>query len=213
MNIKTVLELQEKLDEELAWRKRELTHFDYLLLTVNDEHKVSTLLRSGYSTLYSHWEGFVKRSGSFFLNFITNQDISLDKISYCLITALIHKRLQPIIRTNKPSAINKITDIYFNLQHLNTTELQCIELQTESNLKSTPFKEIVWTLGFDYTPFEIDEQFIDTTLVDKRNKIAHGERLTISQQDFEQAKSKVIAMLEIFKDKIIESALHDKYTQ
>lgn len=207
MIITSVLELQEKIDEDLAWRKRELGHFDTLLLSIKDEHRLSTLLRSGYSTIYSHWEGFVKRSGSFFLNFIINRKIPLDKISLNLVSTLVHKKLQPILNTNKPSAIKQITDIYLNLQEYNSTELQCVALQTESNLKSGPFKEIVWILGFDYAPFEINENFIDLQLVYKRNKIAHGERISISLSDFEDARNKVFDMLEIFRDTILDSAL------
>ena len=56
MPVRDQTELMNRLDRELAWRKRELTT---LAFAVADANPV-TALRAGICLLYAHWEGFIK---------------------------------------------------------------------------------------------------------------------------------------------------------
>lgn len=50
-------------------------------------------------------------------------------------------------------------------------------IKTNSNLNSAIFVEIMATIGLDCSAYEGSYKLIDSVLLDKRNKIAHGERI------------------------------------
>lgn len=57
MKIKNVEELQEKIDSELSWRKKELFNFSLIIRSNNDP----ILCKLGIALLSAHFEGLVKK--------------------------------------------------------------------------------------------------------------------------------------------------------
>lgn len=55
--IRTTTQLSERLDEEIAWRKRELRFIKSLVDPNRDKPREASLIRSGVTLLYAHWEG------------------------------------------------------------------------------------------------------------------------------------------------------------
>src|SRR5438105_3634296 len=72
MNIRTAEEFNEFLSEELSWRKKEMINFR-LLLSNSRTHEQEVLARAGVAILYAHWEGFIKRATTGYLNFVNLQ--------------------------------------------------------------------------------------------------------------------------------------------
>lgn len=66
MSLKTVENLSDKLDYEISWRRVELTNLKFNVENVNGA-TLGTNLRSSLVLLYAHWEGFVKKSLSYYL--------------------------------------------------------------------------------------------------------------------------------------------------
>jgi len=79
-------------------------------------------------------------------------------------------------------------------------------IQTKSNLNSKYFKEIVTSLGLEYSFYEIKEKLIDEVLLGSRNKIAHGERYSLDRVQYIDLHHEVIGMMDIFKNQIENSA-------
>lgn len=72
MKIRTVEILSDKISEDLAWRKKELTDLKYIIDTKSLSLVRKSLLgRCGIAILYAHWEGFIKKSSLRFLEFIS----------------------------------------------------------------------------------------------------------------------------------------------
>jgi len=86
-------------------------------------------------------------------------------------------------------------------------------VDTESNLSSTVFRNIVTQLGFDYlSKYETKQRLLDS-LLKKRNEAAHGEHLlTLTRADFEEPYIALVGgeheegLMESFVDQIRTAA-------
>ena len=74
MSVRTLEQLYDFLSGELAWRTKELVTLKALVeQTSPSRERRRVLLRAGVALLYAHWEGFVKRAGSAYLEFVDLQ--------------------------------------------------------------------------------------------------------------------------------------------
>ena len=67
MKLRTVENLIDFLNEDIAWRKKELSSLKNNILQANVKLRL-TAIRAGVVLLYAHWEGFIKRSAEAYLN-------------------------------------------------------------------------------------------------------------------------------------------------
>ncbi|MFM6308188.1 MAG: MAE_28990/MAE_18760 family HEPN-like nuclease, partial [Dolichospermum sp.] len=82
MKIRTLEQLSDKLAQELAWRKKELSILKSLIDSKSSETaKRNALLRSGITMLYAHWEGFVKVSANSYVEFVAMQKLSYNQLA------------------------------------------------------------------------------------------------------------------------------------
>lgn len=82
MKIRTTEQLIDKLDEDLVWRKRELSAIKSLVETKSfslPKHQV--LVRSAICILYSHLEGFVKSASNYYVEYVRRQELTYQEIS------------------------------------------------------------------------------------------------------------------------------------
>ena len=73
-------QLTEYLDDELAWRKKELTTLKFRLDRCRT-HERGVLTRAALCLLYAHWEGFVRVAATCYLDYIVRQGVHLGKIT------------------------------------------------------------------------------------------------------------------------------------
>lgn len=69
MKIRSLYELEEALDNDLAWRKREFSLITGMVEKANGPKK-DTLLRAAITLMYSHWEGHIKKSAEIYLTYL-----------------------------------------------------------------------------------------------------------------------------------------------
>lgn len=62
MKIENLEDLQDKIDKDLAWRKKELTSIksDVQMSNTKERSEQSRAIRAGITLLYAHWEGAIK---------------------------------------------------------------------------------------------------------------------------------------------------------
>ena len=135
--MKTKQELLQKIDDDVIWRRRELT---YLRATIQDAEKNpgrrSALLRAGVALLYAHWEGFVKRCGTWYLEFVANQGKKASELRPNFVAIKLMSRLIEASKSTKPSASAELVDYFctrlderIRIQHKGV-------IDTKSNLSS-----------------------------------------------------------------------------
>jgi MAE_28990/MAE_18760-like HEPN len=211
--IRTSNDLSDRLSEDLAWRKKELSALKGLIETRSLQiHKNKVLTRSGIAILYAHWEGYIKCAATAYLEFVSRQQhLKYYDITDNFIAIAMKSKLDAASGTNQATIHNEV--IYFLTESLD----QRIELpskdiiKTASNLSSSVLQQILALLGIDYRPYEMKQVLIDEKLLAKRNKIAHGEFLDVDVDSYRELHEEVIDMMDLFRDQIENYAVQKLY--
>lgn len=101
--IRTSNDLSDRLSEDLAWRKIELSAIKGLIERRDFElRKNKVLTRSGIAMLYAHWEGYIKYAATAYLEFVSMQR----NLRYCdltdnFIAIAMKSRLDEAARTER----------------------------------------------------------------------------------------------------------------
>ncbi|MGQ0709061.1 MAG: MAE_28990/MAE_18760 family HEPN-like nuclease [Rhodoferax sp.] len=199
MKIRTASHFATAIGNEFGWRHKEL--LDYRL-TVRTSNSIvnRALLRAGVPLAYAHWEGFVKSSSELLLNYISNQNINNNVLSNEYLTHSLKTHInQAIISDKAPSAIEAISyireslDTKAEISHKNYVD-------TASNLKSDVFEQIARSLGVNTAPYHHLYPYIDETIVNNRNKIAHGEFIEITNDQFHALIDRVSELIRNYKN-------------
>jgi MAE_28990/MAE_18760-like HEPN len=210
MTINTSEEFSNFLDSEIVWRKKELALLKSMVSLYNSKPQQDAVVRGAIALLYAHWEGFIKNSACGYIGYL-----SLRRLSYKYLTSnFIAIRLKPLLGDvtsfNKYSKRKEIVD-FIQLGLSEYCVLPADVINTQSNLSSGVFKEIVTMLGLDYSPYETKEKLIDEKLVHNRNNIAHGRYLTMQMQDYFELETEILLLMDVFKDQISNAAALKSY--
>lgn len=204
--------MQQKVDEDLVWRRKELFN---IRTVIEDSHenkqRQTAFLRAGVALLYAHWEGFVKRAGSHYLEFVSSQGRQAADLTPNFIAIKFKTRITEAAKSKKISTTHDVVDFFCNhlqdrlrIPHKNVVD-------TQSNLSSVVLREIVWTLGLDIAPYETKSKLIDESLVDRRNHIAHGEPLDIDIKEYLVLHDDVMNLLDTFRNQIQNAAATNRF--
>ncbi|MBI4750455.1 MAG: hypothetical protein HY774_18390 [Acidobacteria bacterium] len=139
--IRTILQLQEHLDEEFSWRIKELANLQLSLKSKPDIFK--TLIRAGIPLTYAHWEGFIKKASIGYLDYVNNQRHKYVELSPCFIVFGLKKKLNEFSQSRK-SRLNIEIIEFLSSELNNRAQLQIdTAINTESNLSSEVFENLI----------------------------------------------------------------------
>jgi len=212
MSIRTKENLFDKISEDLVWRKKEISQLKgFVSSESTPEYRVKMLCRSGTALLYAHWEGFVKKSGGYYLEYVALQRLSISELNSNFVTLMLKGKIDSCSTSKKYSVFGQITDL---LLHQPSTQAKIPYkngVKTESNLSSTVLKEITWCLGIEYGLFEPKEKLINQKLLGRRNHIAHGEELPVNREDFLDLADEVLGLMILFKNLLENATMTENY--
>lgn len=86
-------------------------------------------------------------------------------------------------------------------------------VEAQSNLNSDVFRDIVVSLGLDYSPYESKEKLLDGTLLHYRNNIAHGRWMFLDFQRYSDLHRDVVDLMETFRHQVENAALMGHYSR
>lgn len=103
MSVRTAEQLSDKLSDELAWRKKELSEVKALIeaKSISNQRHLA-LIRSGVVILYAHWEGFVKSASNYYLEYVSMQKLRYEQLSSNFLAVAMKVKLNEARDTNKP---------------------------------------------------------------------------------------------------------------
>jgi hypothetical protein len=203
MKVRTEAQLLETVDADLIWRKKELTQFKFLLeSSAGREDRQKALLRTAVALLYAHWEGFIKTASLAYLEFVASQRLSYDKLALSFLALAARKVLNPATGAKKLRLHLEVTKFFRSGLSEQSSLPYKDGINTKSNLSSDVLREIIDTLGLDYTPFETKTHLIDESLLWSRNTIAHGEYLTVTEGHYEEIAREVLGMMDNFRTQV-----------
>jgi hypothetical protein len=204
MKLHTNEQLESKLDAYIAWRRKELRELRGLILASELPAK-ATYARAGIALAYAHWEGFVKEAAEAYLWFVANQKLKLNELANNF-WALCAQRLN---KTNKITEHIAVAELFRNSTPGNP--IFHTKINTRMNLNSTVLREILLSLGLETSKFETIANFIDSELLGARNKIAHGEVLSVPWKGSETVLERTEQLLIDVRIEISNGAAMKKY--
>lgn len=208
MKIATPAQLATRVERSLAWRKKELTQLKFIADSASAAN-ANVLRRSGITLIYAHWEGFVKDSSVYYLKYLTAEPLEVGKLKSCFVAVALMNEIRGSGLTRKISAHSRLVDLIRSLETPPPTMRRLTFRQvisTRSNLKGDVLREITATLGIDYAGFELKEKPVIDRLVTLRNSIAHGGGRPVSEDEYNQMHSEIIALMDHYKDLIQDAA-------
>ena len=207
--IRNLIQLQEALDSEMGWRVKEVAHFKLAAKTQNLSSQ--TFVRAGVPLIYAHWEGFIKSASECYLNFVDNQGHIYSDLKTCFIVFGLKGKLA-LLRDSKQAKPNiQVLDFVLAEMDKPAKMRMSSAIDTESNLTSKVFANIAESLDISTAPYETKFHMIDESLVNRRNKVAHGEYLDLSASDFISLADDILQMMRNYKTDIENSATLQSY--
>ena len=160
MAIRTMTQLQDALDEELAWRIKEIGVFRVESAKVGERSKV--FMRAGVALLYAHWEGFIKRSAESYLEYVSTRGLKYEELTTCFVVFGLKGKLNSLSSSRQTSTNIEALDFIRNsLSQVATLKLSGA-VNTESNLSSGVFNNIATSVGITTTQYEMKYNLIDS---------------------------------------------------
>jgi hypothetical protein len=210
MKIRTAEELQSKLDDDFAWRRKELTTI-FTNVKSSKPLQINTNIRIGVVMLYAHWEGFIKNAAELYLIYVACKKLNINELSNNFIALTLKNKLKQFSETNKNTLHTQLID--FLLGDLTIRAQIPTEdiIKTQSNLNSEILKEILSVIGVEYAKFELKEKYIDSQLLRIRNSVAHGQNPEISEDDFYELYDEITTLMTGIKNDISNNASLNTY--
>ena len=209
MRARSLSALQEILDKQLSWRKRELTTLRRAI-DKSRSHEKEILTRGAVCLLYAHWEGFVSLAAKAYLSFVVSERLNLKDLAPNFIGLGLKTDIQETGRSDKPVLYTELTKrMRSNLDERFRVDWRSA-IQTKSNLNVDVLSDILRLVGIDPTSYLGKRPIINQRLVDSRNIIAHGGRLEVSI-DYDRLHEDVLQLMGWVRDDIVNAAVTKTY--
>lgn len=211
MKIKKLEKLQDLLDQDMAWRKKEL--IDIKLLIHSTKNPV--FCRVGIALLSAHFEGFIKQAANYYVVHVASQNIKISDLHTNFAAIHSGKLFDQCAASDKITVYQKAIDNFLsNYDNLNFHVRYSCEhpiIKTESNPSSTVVKNIFDSIGLDFSPYETKTNYIDADLLSNRHSVVHGERVYIKISDFDSTFDTITEIMEQFSDQVMTAAINKRY--
>ncbi len=185
----------QEIEHDLEWREAEMAVLRILLAADNLPSRTKTVLfRAAWSLLYAHYEGFCKFALTVYFDTLQSggnlcSDLPAKTQAYALKASLKAMRSLPPL-----DFIEKIRSFEVDVLSSSVT---FPDVDTESNLWPATLQRLLGDADIDIPSLQSHNRAI-STLVNRRNKIAHGERDIIPE--FSYYKTYESAVLTIMMD-------------
>jgi hypothetical protein len=210
--IHTTEQLIDKIAEDLVWRRKELTILRDLVQKFQGEPLRSrVLIRGAVALLYAHWEGFVKKSSSYYLEYVASQRLPHKTLAANFIGLILRTKFFELGANEKISSGNNLADFFCTSMERRSNVPYRKVVDTKSNLSSKVLIDILNALGLDVAQFETRLMFIDTNLVNPRNHIAHGEVLDMSVEEYLILHNDVMALIETYRNEVENASVLGRF--
>ena len=210
MRIRSLTQLTQYLEEELAWRKRELTTLRFMLGS-RREHERHLLLRAALCVLYAHWEGFIRAAATGYLSYVATQGLRFIDLTPNFVALGLRSAISQAGQSNRPSVHTALTTRLM----LGLSEPASIDwensVETRSNLGSENLNEILCLLGLDNESYRSKQPLLDKKLLEKRNLIAHGRQTEIELDDYFGLHDEIVQLVEHFRTDVENAAALENY--
>lgn len=207
-----------EIENDLNWREAELASLKAHAISTRDNqvaHRAA--LRSLWAMLYAHYEGFTKFCWDLVLDEIQRSKTKRED----LIESVAIASLESFFATLRSNSTSEklwacfLSDLPAQLQ-IEAEFPEKYRFSTDSNLWPEVFRRETSKLGITCRELDRSETLVKA-LVARRNKIAHGETMTIKNlteyEPFEHAAILVMHELAVAVLELLDEQLYTKINQ
>jgi hypothetical protein len=196
VTIRTLDDLVDALDADLAWRRKELTDLRFRVRDSKGSAEERLLLRAGVAILYAHWEGFVKYCCTSYLAFVRRRGLKYSELSECFVALSLRPRMRALMMDGRARDQTEFASFMRSSMDKRAALRVDDEISTRSNLNSDTLREMLDSVGLDFAPFELKRNLIDEQLLKNRNSIAHGNYALVDMDLFESLYSEMLPLID-----------------
>ncbi len=191
------------VDEELAWRRIELTALADQLNSAAKKSPSSpvarALARGVVTLLYAHWEGYCKAVFETYVKLIIKRKPLVSQAANSLVLAHVAHLLRRLDSGDQAAGL----EIVRLARGASSERLRVAHdkiVDTKSNLRFAVFESIMSSLNLPISDFSTKRHLIDVQLCDHRNDIAHGRANFPEASHVLELHKTVIEMMESVRD-------------
>ena len=212
MRVRSLTELTQLLDDELAWRKKELTTLKVLLDKSRRQHETMLLLRAAICLLYAHWEGFVKAAATGYLSFVATRGVRYQDLTPNFVALGLWSDISRAGESNLPTLRTALTTRLISGLSERASINWKQSFDAGSNLNFKTLNEIMCAVGLDSKEYLLKKPIIDQRLLANRNAIVHGERRPeIGPDDYAVLNDDIVQLVERFRTDIENAAATNSF--
>ncbi len=192
-------DLSDILDEDLIWRRRELSDIKTALKSADTAARPA-FLRSVITMGYAHWEGYVRTCANRYFEFLVLRKKTFAEFERQIYVNSILGRLDALSASKVGvEARCKLVSEILDGTTGTFSRLNPNLIDTRSNLSTDVIKDICRICAVDGTHFENKRTFIDTLLLKRRNAIAHGQLAFIGPDEIDDLIAEVLGLMGAFR--------------
>lgn len=207
--MRTLDELEDQLDDELAWRRTEMHAFLKQVRRASG-NAGDALCRAGVAMLYAHWEGYTKECLNRYLEYIKVRRLKYAELQPGIVALAVEAHLRSSESTSETG--RQIERVKLLTDHRNDrARIPKKGLSAKSNLSSTVCCDLLQTVGLDDRDIRLKARLIDYSLLKARNEIAHGSYLAVDKAGYEELHQEVLTMLELIRNLVVVGAEGGRY--
>lgn len=217
---RTTTLLYEAIEEEYSWRIKELSQFKSSTLSAKGGAQKG-MIRAGIALLYAHWEGFIKKVADLYYEFVSYQNCRLKELSDCFVSIVLRGEIERLQESRKMKIHNEVMNMFFERQDQTANFSKTSPFRT-SNLKYELFEDVCIMIGVKVTSFHERykrsgydwdiQKTIDKDLVERRNSVAHGDYISVTEKEYKELYDVIInGLLRTFKEAVMDAAQNKQY--
>jgi hypothetical protein len=203
-----LIDLSNKLDEELSWRRKELQIINGFIPNQSTPTQTASI-RAAVPLLYSHWEGFVKIVAETYLQYVANKFIKHSELKPSFLALSIVKKVEEVDKNEFQWSVEFAKMLINEFDKTSNIPVKN-QIQTRSNLWFNVFEEILLLISIDSSSFSKFKGVVND-LVDTRNHIAHGHYLKIDLPTYLIIHSDIIAAMTQLKTELENAASMEQF--
>ena len=213
--------LYEAIEKEYSWRISELSNFKNSIAFTKGKAKEG-MIRAGITLLYAHWEGFIKKISDLYYQFVSYQRLKIEDLNDAFVSIVLRSEISTLLNSKKLKQHQTIVKTLFEEKGKEAYFSPTSPIKT-ANLNFEIFEDVCVLIWIEPTTFleryrkSFDrniELTIDEDLVKRRNTIAHGEYLSIKDEEFKILYDVIVnGVLYNFKEIIMDAAQSKKYSR
>ena len=217
MAISTVEGLQEALERELAWRKKEISGLR--VSAMRSDAARSYLFRAGLILLCAHWEGFLRRSVELYRDHVFSQGLAVRNLSPVFVAVAYYGDVRRAAEATYPGS--REHHLRLAARILEGIDVACSrptwEVRTEANPGTDVLTRLLSSvgldpsLGLDTATWSATRVFIDEKVVRDRNLVAHGEGFRLDRDEFLERASRMTELIDKLCANVMDAAERRAY--